>query len=72
VKGEAGEVVAPEGSPDSVTVTGPVKPFCPAMDTAKEELVLPGDVESVAGEIEMLKSLVAGGGEEVCWEFCSP
>jgi hypothetical protein len=61
VNGEAGDVIAPAGNPESVTVTGSEKPFWPVIDTAKVELELPGSTVRVDGDDVMLKSFVGGG-----------
>lgn len=57
LNGEAGDVVEPAGNPESVTITGSVKPFCPVMDTAKDELEPPALAVTVDGSAAMLKSL---------------
>lgn len=56
LKGEAGDVVAPAGNPESVTVTESANPFWPVIDTAKFASGPPALTVSAVGDDPMLKS----------------
>jgi hypothetical protein len=58
-KGEAGEVVAPAGSPESETDTAPVKPPCGVMETFKMVLAPPAGTLMEVGERESAKFCAA-------------
>jgi hypothetical protein len=62
-KGDAGEVVTPEGRPESVTVADPSKPFCPCSETVAVAVV-PGAREIMEGETLMVKEGGCVMGEE--------
>jgi hypothetical protein len=57
-KGDAGEVVAPAGSPKSEIVTGLVKPPCGVMET-ESEAVPPATAVMLDGDTAMLKFCAA-------------
>ena len=41
VKGDAGEVVLPGGSPVTAILTEPVNPLCPRIETLNADIVTP-------------------------------
>jgi hypothetical protein len=57
-----GEGFIPFGNPLTVTVTGPVKPFCGLSETVMGEVVAPTCVETEEEETAILKSAMGGGG----------
>ncbi len=57
LNGNAGDVVAPAGNPESVRVTELVNPLRPVIDTAKLVLELPAVAVIAVGDRPMLKSL---------------
>jgi len=61
-KAEVGEVVLAAGKPDSEMETGPVKPFCPAIDTVKVEGAAPACWVRLVGEMAIVKSCAGGDG----------
>ena|SRR5579864_1478575 len=59
LNGNAGEVVAPAGKPETAIVTEPINPLVPVVETVKVELELPAVAVTVAGDTAISKSLVA-------------
>jgi len=53
--GNGGTVVAPEGSPETLMVTDPLKPFTPTTES-ETVVLLPTTALRVLGVIEIVKS----------------
>jgi hypothetical protein len=65
---EAGEVIVPAGSPESVTSTEPLNPFWLVIDTVKLEFEVPAVAVTVVGDTASVKScaglIVSANGAE--------
>ena len=60
-----GETVTPPGNEAAVTETDPVKPFCAAAETCTDWLAPPWARATLAGESEIVKLGLGGGGVEL-------
>jgi hypothetical protein len=63
VNDEPGVALTPDGSPRSVTLTEPLKPFFGVTETVTFQVTFPMTAEAETGETDKLKSCTGGGGD---------